>query len=135
MITTASQQVTLDNALVAPEKQVKIGKCNMRINPAKTQKEPTYQVVLDALELTTCYLAFLITASVSKIYMQRSSKYVLNFRIKNLMHLLQMKKLSPSSRNLATKETYQPWRTFASIINMCLSGKITGLNKMRLSRA
>ncbi|GKF17711.1 hypothetical protein Tco_0062629 [Tanacetum coccineum] len=33
----------------------------MRIDPTKTQKEPTYQVVLDALALTTCYLAFLIT--------------------------------------------------------------------------
>nr|GEX00297.1 hypothetical protein [Tanacetum cinerariifolium] len=43
----------------------------MRIDPAKTQKEPTYQVVLDALALTTCYLAFLITADVPKIYMQQ----------------------------------------------------------------
>ncbi|GJY42034.1 hypothetical protein Tco_0429304 [Tanacetum coccineum] len=38
----------------------------MRIDPKKTQKEPTYQVVLDALALTTCYPAFLITASVLK---------------------------------------------------------------------
>ncbi|GKC27233.1 hypothetical protein Tco_1034527 [Tanacetum coccineum] len=30
---------------------------------------------------------------------------------------------------------HQPWRTFASIINKCLSGKITGLDKMCLSRA
>ncbi|GKA39758.1 hypothetical protein Tco_0732309 [Tanacetum coccineum] len=36
---------------------------------------------------------------------ERSSRSVLNFRIKNLMHLPQMKKLSPSSRNLDTKET------------------------------
>ncbi|GJT31515.1 hypothetical protein Tco_0921934 [Tanacetum coccineum] len=27
---------------------------------------------------------------------------------------------------------YQPWRTFAAIINKCLSGKITGLDKLRL---
>nr|GEY63175.1 hypothetical protein [Tanacetum cinerariifolium] len=43
----------------------------MRIDPAKTQKEPTYQVVVDALALTTRYLAFLITADVSEIYMQQ----------------------------------------------------------------
>ncbi|GKC11158.1 hypothetical protein Tco_1007940 [Tanacetum coccineum] len=30
---------------------------------------------------------------------------------------------------------YQPWRTFAAIINKCLSGKITGVDKLRLSRA
>nr|GEX02041.1 hypothetical protein [Tanacetum cinerariifolium] len=71
MTTATAQQVTHDNALVPPEKRVEIGKCNMRINLAKTQKEPTYQVVLDALALTTCYLAFLITVDVPKIYMHQ----------------------------------------------------------------
>ncbi|GJU21006.1 hypothetical protein Tco_1154348 [Tanacetum coccineum] len=71
MTITVAQQVAPDNALVPLEKRVEIGKCNMRINPAKTQKEPTYQVVLDALALTTCYPAFIITADVSEIYMQQ----------------------------------------------------------------
>ncbi|GKF47721.1 hypothetical protein Tco_0137523, partial [Tanacetum coccineum] len=61
----------LDNALVPLEKRVKIGKCNMRIDPSKTHKEPTYQVVLDALALTTCYPSFLITVDVPKIYMHQ----------------------------------------------------------------
>nr|GEU44861.1 hypothetical protein [Tanacetum cinerariifolium] len=64
MTTTTAQQVAVDNALVPLEKRVKIGKCNMKIDPAKAQKEPTYQVVLDALALTTCYPAFLITADI-----------------------------------------------------------------------
>ncbi|GKA64035.1 hypothetical protein Tco_0763641 [Tanacetum coccineum] len=71
MTTAAAQQVTLDNTLAPPEERVENGKCNMRINPTKTQKEPTYQVVLDALALTTCYPAFLITADVPKIYMRQ----------------------------------------------------------------
>ncbi|GJR50630.1 hypothetical protein Tco_1401151 [Tanacetum coccineum] len=71
MTTTFAQQVALDNDLVPLEKRVKIGKCNMRIDLEKTQKEPTYQVVLDALALTTCYPAFLITADVLKIYMHQ----------------------------------------------------------------
>ncbi|GJY96537.1 hypothetical protein Tco_0513447 [Tanacetum coccineum] len=62
MTSTAAQQVTLDNALVAHENQVQIGKCNVRINPTKTPKEPTYQVVLDSLALSYLYPAFLITA-------------------------------------------------------------------------
>ncbi|GKE34518.1 hypothetical protein Tco_1453840 [Tanacetum coccineum] len=49
MTTTTAQQVALDNAL----------------------KELTYQVVLDALTLTTCYPAFLITADVPEIYMHQ----------------------------------------------------------------
>ncbi|GJY50634.1 hypothetical protein Tco_0441481 [Tanacetum coccineum] len=52
----------MDNALVAPENRCVIGKCNMRINPGMKPKEPTYQVALDALALTACYPAFLITA-------------------------------------------------------------------------
>ncbi|GJZ18166.1 hypothetical protein Tco_0554289 [Tanacetum coccineum] len=30
---------------------------------------------------------------------------------------------------------HQPWRAFATVINKCLSGKETGMNKIRLSRA
>ncbi|GKA14490.1 hypothetical protein Tco_0694136 [Tanacetum coccineum] len=71
MTTTSTQQVALDNALIPLKKQVKIDKCNLRIDPTKTQKEPTYQVVLDALALTTCYLAFLIIIDVPEIYMQQ----------------------------------------------------------------
>ncbi|GJT35371.1 retrovirus-related pol polyprotein from transposon TNT 1-94 [Tanacetum coccineum] len=70
-MTSKAQQIALDNALVAPENQSGIGKCNMRINPGMKPKEPTYQVVLDALALTTCYPAFLITAEVPVIYMHQ----------------------------------------------------------------
>ncbi|GKE54629.1 hypothetical protein Tco_1489785, partial [Tanacetum coccineum] len=30
---------------------------------------------------------------------------------------------------------HQPWRAFATVINKCLSGKETGMDKIRLSRA
>ncbi|GKA47172.1 hypothetical protein Tco_0740055 [Tanacetum coccineum] len=69
-MTTIAEQIALDNALVAPENQRVIGKYNIRINPVMKPKEPTYQVVLDALALTTCYHAFLITTNVPIIYMQ-----------------------------------------------------------------
>ncbi|GJW65120.1 hypothetical protein Tco_0117004 [Tanacetum coccineum] len=69
----ATQEVALDNALVAFENRVQIGQCNMIIDPSKTPKEPTYQVVLNALALTTCYPAFLITTEVPKIYICISS--------------------------------------------------------------
>ncbi|GJT65396.1 hypothetical protein Tco_1016876 [Tanacetum coccineum] len=58
---TLAQQTALDNALVSPDNQVKIGKCNMRIIPTMTKKEPTYQVVLYALALSPLYTALLIT--------------------------------------------------------------------------
>ncbi|GJR97349.1 retrovirus-related pol polyprotein from transposon TNT 1-94, partial [Tanacetum coccineum] len=49
-------RVPLGNALVAPENTVQIGKCNMRIDPTKTLKEPTYQVVLDSVALCPLYI-------------------------------------------------------------------------------
>ncbi|GJR10307.1 hypothetical protein Tco_0792959 [Tanacetum coccineum] len=116
----------------------------MIIDPAKTQKELTYQVVLDALALTTCYPAFLITADVPEIYMQQfwftinkkdsttyrlsnqdfdelpSDEEIVSF-IKELGHKGDIKSIT----EVVVDHMYQPWRTFAAIINKCLSGKIT----------
>ncbi|GKA83977.1 hypothetical protein Tco_0805572 [Tanacetum coccineum] len=64
----ATQQVALDNALVSPEKRLNIEKCNARIKFSKPQREETYQVILDALKLSPCYPAFLITAEVPEVY-------------------------------------------------------------------
>ncbi|GJV56591.1 retrovirus-related pol polyprotein from transposon TNT 1-94 [Tanacetum coccineum] len=48
--------------------QLDIGKCNERIPRGLKLKEETFQVVLDALALTPCYLAFLITADIPEVY-------------------------------------------------------------------
>ncbi|GKF19735.1 hypothetical protein Tco_0068373, partial [Tanacetum coccineum] len=65
----ATEQVSLDNSLVAPKKRLKIEKCNASIAFSKPQREEIYQVTLDALKLTQCYLAFLIIAEDPQIYM------------------------------------------------------------------
>nr|GEX05211.1 hypothetical protein [Tanacetum cinerariifolium] len=65
------QQLVLDNTLVALEDRIEIGKYNMRIDPNKTQKETTYQVVPDTLKLSPCYNAFTIIAYVPEIYMHQ----------------------------------------------------------------
>ncbi|GJT91357.1 hypothetical protein Tco_1080202 [Tanacetum coccineum] len=64
------QQAALDEALVATNDRVLIGSCNMRIDPNKTQRESTYQVILNNLKLSPCYNAFLITTNPLKIYMR-----------------------------------------------------------------
>ncbi|GKC05446.1 hypothetical protein Tco_0997056 [Tanacetum coccineum] len=91
----ASNQIALDNALVAPEARLKIVECNRRIEFTKPQIEATYQVTLDALKL------------------------------RNIETLPE----------LVVDHLHQPWRTFAAVINSCLSGKTTGLDNLRLSRA
>nr|GEU67639.1 integrase, catalytic region, zinc finger, CCHC-type, peptidase aspartic, catalytic [Tanacetum cinerariifolium] len=59
-----AKQVALDNYLVPSEKRLKIEKCSARIEFSKPKREETYQVTLDALKLSLCYPAFLITTKV-----------------------------------------------------------------------
>nr|GEW50980.1 hypothetical protein [Tanacetum cinerariifolium] len=54
-------------------KDLKLEKFNERLNPGKKQREPTFHVVLDALALTPCYSAFLITLDVPEVYMHQLS--------------------------------------------------------------
>ncbi|GJY01006.1 hypothetical protein Tco_0359158 [Tanacetum coccineum] len=177
MDTTKAQQKALDDALVAPENRLKIGKCNQRLSPTLKSNEPTIQVALDALKLTPFYNAFEVSADVPEIYMQEfwatvtkhhfslrfkmNSKShtvnVDNFRdmlkicpklpgqkfedppfeeeilsfIRDLGHTGEIKVLSDVNVN----HLHQPWRSFAAIINKCLSGKTTALESLRLSRA
>ncbi|GJR83828.1 retrovirus-related pol polyprotein from transposon TNT 1-94 [Tanacetum coccineum] len=66
-----AQQTKLDLELVPKENRLDIGKCNGRIPRGLKPKEETFQVVLDALALTPCYPAFLITADVPEVYMHQ----------------------------------------------------------------
>ncbi|GJY56683.1 hypothetical protein Tco_0455798 [Tanacetum coccineum] len=175
----ATQQVALDNALVAPEKRLKIEKCNARIEFSKPQREETYQVTLDALKLSPCYLAFLITAEVPEVYMHqfwnttkkikdtdayrfKLDKKKFQIDTKVFREILQIcprlhnqdfveppseeeivsfiQELGYSSKcdmlsAIHTDQMHQPWRTFAVIINRCISGKSSGLDRLRPSRA
>nr|GEU83020.1 hypothetical protein [Tanacetum cinerariifolium] len=77
MATTTAQQFALDNALVPLENRVEIGKCNLRIDPAKTQKEPTYQVVLDAHDFTF-QIENRATKKQEKMYYPRFTKDIIH---------------------------------------------------------
>ncbi|GJV73294.1 hypothetical protein Tco_1493289 [Tanacetum coccineum] len=110
-----AKQVALDNSLVPSVKRLKIEKRNARIEFSKPQREETYQVTLDALKLSPCYPAFLITAEVPK----------------ELGYFGKCDMLSA----IHTDQMHQPWRTFAAIINRCISGRTIGLDRLRESRA
>ncbi|GJX56032.1 hypothetical protein Tco_0285929, partial [Tanacetum coccineum] len=138
----------LDDALVPREQCLRIGNCNYRLSTTFKPKEPIFQVALDVLSLTPFYQAFLISASVPAIYMHEfwaticpnlpGQKFkdppfeedILAFR-RELGYPEDIKSLS----DVKVDTLYQPWRTFGTIINKCLSGKVTGLDLLRLSRA
>ncbi|GJW70650.1 hypothetical protein Tco_0127567 [Tanacetum coccineum] len=71
MSSITAQQAKPDLELVPKEKILETGKCNERLNPRKLRREPTFQVVLDALALTPCYSSFLISADVPEVYMHQ----------------------------------------------------------------
>nr|GEV38215.1 integrase, catalytic region, zinc finger, CCHC-type, peptidase aspartic, catalytic [Tanacetum cinerariifolium] len=148
MDTIKAQQIALDDALVAPANCLKIRKCNHRLSSTLKSNKPTLQVVLDALKLTPFYKGFQITVDVPKIYMQEFwatifpklpgqkckdplfEEEILSF-IRDLSHTEEIKVLT----NINVNYMHQPWRSFAAIINRCLSGKTNGLDSLRLSRA
>ncbi|GJW41252.1 hypothetical protein Tco_0067097 [Tanacetum coccineum] len=131
---------------------------------------------MDALALTTCYPAFLITAEVPVIYIHQFwatvNKHTLSYRFKidkkrfsmnvevfreilniclkvpskefdeppteeealSFIHELGHSEEIRYITDVIVDHLPQPWRTFASIINKCLYGKVSGLDKIRLSR-
>nr|GEV14981.1 hypothetical protein [Tanacetum cinerariifolium] len=64
-----AQQSKLDLELIPKENRLDIKKCNGRIPHGLTPRKPTFQVVLDAIALISCYPVFLITADVPEVYM------------------------------------------------------------------
>nr|GFB31453.1 hypothetical protein [Tanacetum cinerariifolium] len=113
------QQRALYDSLVALADCAMIGKCNMRIDSTKTHKEATYQVVPDTPKLSPFYNAFLITANLDK------KKF--KVRVEVFRKVLQI------CHRLSNQEFVQPpahERTFAFIINKCLSRKTIGIDQL-----
>nr|GEW56103.1 hypothetical protein [Tanacetum cinerariifolium] len=144
MSSITTQQAKLDLELIPKEKRLKIRKCNRRLNPRKIQREPTFQVILDALALTLCYSAFLITTDVPEVYMHQFWDFVYKH---DTFYIFKMDKRKRFKLNLEIfRDIFKifprvqvledlPWRTFAALINKCLFGKTAGLDKIRLCRA
>ncbi|GJW86719.1 hypothetical protein Tco_0162059 [Tanacetum coccineum] len=110
---TLKKHEALDDELVAPADHLKIRKSNLRLSSNLKSKEPTLQVALDALKLTPFYNAFEISADMlSRFALNSLVRYLKNPHLKRRFYLL-----------LETLDT------------LCLSGKTTALESLRLSRA
>ncbi|GJX61334.1 hypothetical protein Tco_0294234 [Tanacetum coccineum] len=111
MSSITAQQTKLDLELFPKENRLDIEKCNGRILRGLTPIELTFQVILDAIALTPCYLAFLITVNVPEVYMHQD--------IFQIFPRVPGRDFDP----LPFEE------------DTCLSGKTSGLDKLRLSIA
>nr|GEU87337.1 hypothetical protein [Tanacetum cinerariifolium] len=127
----ATKQAALDNALAPSKKRLKIERCNARIAFSKPQREETYQVTLEALKLSPCYPAFICPGTLNQDFIPPPSEEELVTFIQELSYSGRCNMLSA----IHTDQIHQPWRTFVAIINRCISGKTTGLDRLRESQA
>ncbi|GJX77139.1 retrovirus-related pol polyprotein from transposon TNT 1-94 [Tanacetum coccineum] len=118
-----AQQTKLDLELVPKENILDIRKCNGRIPRGLTLREPTFQVVLDAIALTP--YSSLTRRNDSNLLWKSSEIF------SELGHSGEINSLN----DVVVDQMHQPWRTFAALINRGLSGKTSGLDKLHLSRA
>nr|GEV11723.1 hypothetical protein [Tanacetum cinerariifolium] len=148
MDTTKAQQITLDDALVAPVNYLKIEKFNHRLSFNLKSNEPTLQVATVSIHPTSLYFKMNGRSHTLKMEKFRDmlqvfprlpgqkfedplfEEEILSF-IRDLGHTKEIKVLDYVNVNYM----HQPWRSFAAIINRCLCGKTTGLDSLRLSRA
>nr|GEU84278.1 hypothetical protein [Tanacetum cinerariifolium] len=131
---TIDQQVALNEALVLHASRLRIGKSNFRLRSDIASKESTLQLVYDVLRLTPFYKAFLVTADVPEIYILPNQTFdelpfeeeILAF-LRYLGHSGEIKKLTDVNIN----KLHQPWRSFSTVINKCLSWKSTCYDSLR----
>nr|GEV26330.1 hypothetical protein [Tanacetum cinerariifolium] len=115
MATTIDQQTALDESLVPSTQRLRIGRSNFRLPSDIQSKEATLQVVYDVLRKSPLFKAF---------------QEILDF-LRFLGHSHDIRYLTDVNVN----KLYQPWRSFASVINKCLTGKSSGVDSFRLSQA
>nr|GFA39137.1 integrase, catalytic region, zinc finger, CCHC-type, peptidase aspartic, catalytic [Tanacetum cinerariifolium] len=146
MDTIIEQQEAKDEALVPHAQRLRIGRSNFCLLSDIKSKESTLQLVDDVLCICPFFKAFLVTSDVPEIYMDMLhicsrvhgqyfdeppfEEEILAF-IRFLGHSAAIKTLTDVNIN----KLYQPWRSFAAIINKCLTGKSSVYDSLRLSQA
>nr|GFB09708.1 hypothetical protein [Tanacetum cinerariifolium] len=150
MATTIDQQVALDESFVPSSQRLRIGRSNFRLPSDIQSKESTLQVVYDVLRNSPIFRAFQIDTKKSILELEAFREMLhISPRIpsqsfaelpteEEILEFLRYLGYSHEIRYLTdvnVNKLYQPWRSFASVINKCLTGKSSGVNSFRLPQA
>ncbi|GKD09184.1 hypothetical protein Tco_1188869, partial [Tanacetum coccineum] len=142
---TRDQQIALDDALVAPANRLKIGKSNLRLSSDLNSKEATLQVFWATTTVHHHSIHFkmnnkkhIVNLEYFREMLQICPKLpnqqfeelpfeeaILTF-LRDLGHSGEIKMITDVNVN----KLHQPWRSFAAVINKCLSGKSTGYDSL-----
>nr|GEV19075.1 hypothetical protein [Tanacetum cinerariifolium] len=133
--------LAIDEALVPTAQRLKIGRSNFRLLSDIKSKESTLQLVYDVLRICPFFKAFLITADVDilhicpRVHGQSFAKTLFKEEIPTFIRFLGHSAAIRTLTDVNINKLYQPWRSFAAIINKCLTGKSFGYDSLRLSQA
>nr|GEX74610.1 hypothetical protein [Tanacetum cinerariifolium] len=144
MDTIIDQQVAMNEALVSHARRLRIGRSNFRLLSDISSKESTLQLLYNVLRLTPFFKAFLIIADVLEIYMQEFwattivHYHYIRFKMDNKKHIVNLESFREIGAirkltNVNISKLHQPWRSFAAIINKCLTAKSSGYDSLRLN--
>ncbi|GJU57830.1 retrovirus-related pol polyprotein from transposon TNT 1-94 [Tanacetum coccineum] len=141
--------IKTDDQILPVNKWVPIGKSNYILDVLKSQRNPIFPIAVALLKNTNFFRAFTASSMIPAIYLQQfwdtiyalditptndnnpfvappSSDIVIDY-VNTLGYLSTLKNMSVMSVNAL----YQPRRAVLSMINMCLTGKTTGYDRLR----
>ncbi|GKA79409.1 hypothetical protein Tco_0786005 [Tanacetum coccineum] len=122
MDTTRAEQIASDDALVAPANRLNIGKSNLRLSLDLKSNEATLQVYFREM-LQIC------PKLPNQQFEELPFKEAILTFLRDLGHSGEIKMITDVNVN----KSHQPWRSFAAVINKCLSGKSTGYDSLRVT--
>nr|GEY13561.1 hypothetical protein [Tanacetum cinerariifolium] len=148
MVMTIDQQVALDEALVPQASRLRIGKSNFRLRSDITSKESTLQLATATVHHHSIRfkmnnkkrivnleyfreMLHICTRIPNQTFDELSFEEEILAFLRYLRHSGEIKKIT----NVNINKLHQPWRSFAAVINKCLSGKSTGYDSIWLSQA
>ncbi|GJU23733.1 hypothetical protein Tco_1157075 [Tanacetum coccineum] len=104
-----------DDQILPSSKWMPISKSNSVLDVQKSQRNPIFSIVVAILKNTNFFRAFTTSSTILAIYIQQ------------FWDTIMLKNVSAMSVNAL----YQSWRAIMSMINMCLTSKTTGFNRLR----
>nr|GEV51509.1 hypothetical protein [Tanacetum cinerariifolium] len=149
MDTTIEQPAAMDEALVPNAQSLRIGRRNLRLLSDIKSKESTLQLVYDVLRICPFFKAFLMDNK-KRIMNLESFRDMLHIcprvhahfdeppfeeEIHAFIHFLRYSAAIKTLTDVNINKLYQPLRSFAAIINKCLTRKSSGYDSLRLSQA
>nr|GEZ05635.1 hypothetical protein [Tanacetum cinerariifolium] len=127
MDTIINQQVAMDEALVPHAQILRIERSNFRLLSDIKSKESTLQLAYDVMRLDMLHICLRVHG---QSFAEPPFKEEILAFIRFLRHSAAIRTLT----NVNINKLYQPWRSFATIINKCLTEKSSGYNSLRLSQ-